>query len=247
MPLRTADVAETGEVNLLARVSLPFEPGAHVRRSDGSSSRVSAFGGIDGGGGAWPLLMALASVEVAVAVGVADDCEIGFLGGLAGRIGGELRCAAVDQRDGDDLTLALSAAGGIQHWQLHPWARVGVETGKHTGVVAPFVAAHVSFGRERHSWEGGLLGGAIQRDEVRVHLAAGAGLAFDEWRGSGAADLTPVGLIAATGFWVAWADHELLESPGLHLGREQSRTYTRRFRRVFGTALLAGFAAVPAD
>jgi len=242
VPLRTADVMEPGEGRIVVQSTFVLEPGGSISSESGARTQVTAFGGagttLDG------ILLALASLELQAGLGASEDCEVGFVLGLAWRVGAELRCAALDEDDGDALSLALSLQAGIRLVLWHPWIRAGVESGgRASDTVAPFGAIYGSWGRHWHAWEPGLFGGDIIRDEIRVHALAGLALAPAGWT-AGAPDPNASIGAALAGVTMWWSPHAWLgelEPPGIFTV-SSPETERRRLHREWGGAVLLGGA-----
>lgn len=77
-----------------------------------------------------------------------SHCEVG--GSLMMRDLVELRCGALQESEGEPLSIASSVAAGWNIKPSGPWARVGIDVSKRFGVVAPMLDAYLSYGPELH-------------------------------------------------------------------------------------------------
>lgn len=130
---RPARVARPGQAVVDGHLALlafgAGEARGTLRPLDGGEARPVVVGGNsgalwDGAAIAVPPLW----WEVSGRLGVFPGCEIGSLLGVF-RLGGELRCALLDEREGAPLSIAASAGAAYTPLlgRAGPWARLGVD------------------------------------------------------------------------------------------------------------------------
>lgn len=196
---RTAEVAMPGELRMDAHVPLLFVAVGDARAvapgAEGEEPRALTIEGPSigmdevNGAGVFPFWW-----ELSFAFGLFRPCETGVMLGLF-RLGGELRCGLVQQRWGQPISLAISAAAAAVPLYDRPglWWRGGVDLSRWWEHLALIGNLYVTSGPEAYlvgsppeeHWDrpleelnadepGGQL--LLSREELRLALALGLGV-----------------------------------------------------------------------
>ncbi len=120
---RTAEVMHPGGLALSIAANSTVGVGrADTREEDGNGGTTT---GNSGPLTAFPVSL-IPGLEMNLRFGVFPRCELGFFFPYM-RLGGELRCAILDETQRSPVSLAGSAAIGYLPWRGGPWVRAGFD------------------------------------------------------------------------------------------------------------------------
>jgi hypothetical protein len=175
---RLADVNDRGRLSIMA--TLPF---AGFAPGSADGKRVGNTAGAIPAPGFLAVLMGVGGMEVSANIGTGHGCEVGAIFGV-NRLGGEARCVAVDEDDGDSVSVAPFVRGGYQPGTFFlargPWFAAGTDLSVGRDLRAVAFSPTISYGAESHSIPQARDGGpdeenfiAVGRREWRASLPIG--------------------------------------------------------------------------
>ena len=190
----------------------------------------------------------LPGLEMNFRFAVFPRCEMGFFFPYL-RLGGELRCAILDEKLHSPVSLAGSVALGYLPMRGGPWVRTGFDLSHRFKKVAPLFNVYLTYGPVGHALglggvpsDGGGGQGSwawILRDELRLEMAVGLAIQTEGKRNFSADVFFGV------------APHVVLytRAPAIYECRNCLDGEVTAFREVFGISIVLGgeFQVIPPD
>ena len=191
---RTAEVMDPGRAAFSIAANATFGLGyVDLELPEGERKTLK---GNSGALGDFPFTL-MPAIEMGLRFGIFPRCELGLMFPYL-RLGGEIRCAILDERKMSPVSLAGSVGAAYLVWRGGPYVRAGFDVSRRFKTkhpLAPMLNLYVSYGPQGHalgmsSKEVPFAGGAEQapwawilRDEVRLEMAVGMSITAKEEHG----------------------------------------------------------------